>query len=560
MPDPNKLGRDALLALRAFAPKSVGAALGRAARELANAGRKVTRHPHVEFGARTLVDDGCTFEDHVKIGPDSSVFHSRFGRYSYAAFRLWARNAGVGRFTTIGPNVILGMGTHPSRDFVAVHPVFFSPAVRDAFAIHAFNEHAPVNIGSDVWIGANAFVAPGVTIGDGAIVAAGAVVMRDVEPYEIVGGAPSKRLRMRFEAHDVEFLRALLWWELPDDELRLLAADFNDVRALRARLGDARPRPPLGPRGKLPLRDRLQYQVPLILPGFSRLAAVARPQFDAPAVTLADGPRDPTQWYGEFRRRVFDAMNERQFLPIYRMGDGEYSMLVGPQDDPVQRVRRAVSRALGRQGAHKSGTPAYGFEEYTAPELAQTKALLPKLLARIAERGILALALHPLNPGFARFIRPTLDAFDDIPIDVTERNYFPFYFVYALLCGPDRHVLLRNRRVLIVTGPTHGKFEKLAAALGRLGVADLQFVPCHPNKSMLHEIDLSGVKTPVDLVLVGAGIGAANVLMQLEGLSTVCIDSGYCLSALGDPALPRRAYAMPDDEWDPTKLADIPQP
>jgi acetyltransferase-like isoleucine patch superfamily enzyme len=239
MPELKEVGRRALLALQAFAPRSVGSALGNIGRDLANAGRKAARYPHVQFGPRTLVDDGCSFEDHVSIGPDSSLFQSRFGRHSYAAFRLWARNTSVGRFTAIGPNVILGMGRHPSRDYVAIHPAFFSPAHPQAFAVHPFDEHAPVSVGSDVWIGANVFVAPGVTIGDGAIVATGAVVTRDVEPYEIVGGVPSKRIRMRFADDDIELLRGLLWWSLPDDELRRLAAAFHDVRALRAMLAAA---------------------------------------------------------------------------------------------------------------------------------------------------------------------------------------------------------------------------------------------------------------------------------------------------------------------------------
>jgi virginiamycin A acetyltransferase len=53
-------------------------------------------------------------------------------------------------------------------------------------------------IGDDVWIGANALIGSGVAIGQGAIVAAGAVVVKDVEPYSIVGGNPAKLLKYRF--------------------------------------------------------------------------------------------------------------------------------------------------------------------------------------------------------------------------------------------------------------------------------------------------------------------------------------------------------------------------
>lgn len=57
-------------------------------------------------------------------------------------------------------------------------------------------------IGRDVWIGRRAIIMRGITIGDGAIIAANAVVTKDVAPYEIVGGVPAKRIRLRFSEED----------------------------------------------------------------------------------------------------------------------------------------------------------------------------------------------------------------------------------------------------------------------------------------------------------------------------------------------------------------------
>ncbi|TDL73827.1 acyltransferase [Rhodococcus qingshengii] len=50
----------------------------------------------------------------------------------------------------------------------------------------------PVDIGSEVMIGANSTILPGVRIGDGAIVSAGTIVHKDVPAGAFVGGNPMR--------------------------------------------------------------------------------------------------------------------------------------------------------------------------------------------------------------------------------------------------------------------------------------------------------------------------------------------------------------------------------
>lgn len=305
-------------------------------------------------------------------------------------------------------------------------------------------------------------------------------------------------------------------------------------------------------------RERLADELVLNLPGFSRFCAIGIPELDAPATALAPAGKDVAGWFGAFADRVHEAIRTRRHLPIYRMGDGEYSMLVGPRRGLVAEARHMAGRLLRGRPAHRSGDPVYGYEEYDAKELERVRALLREHLTRIAREGILALALHPRNPGFARFIEPVLRYFDDSDIVVTDQNYAPFYFVYGLLCGPRRRGLFEGRHVLVVTGDTPGKFDGLRAGLSALGASGAEFLPCHASKAMLATLDLSQVKRRPDLVLVGAGIGSANVLNQLAPLKTACIDVGYCLTVIGRPEVPRRAYALPDEDFDRFVLADIP--
>jgi acetyltransferase-like isoleucine patch superfamily enzyme len=49
-----------------------------------------------------------------------------------------------------------------------------------------------ITIKEDVWIGMDALILGGVTMGKGAVVAARSLVTKDVAPYTLVGGVPTK--------------------------------------------------------------------------------------------------------------------------------------------------------------------------------------------------------------------------------------------------------------------------------------------------------------------------------------------------------------------------------
>jgi maltose O-acetyltransferase len=85
----------------------------------------------------------------------------------------------VGSDVSIGPEAaILTLGHDPR-----------SPGFAD--------RGGPVTIGNHVWIGYRAIILPGVSIGEGAVIAAGAVVSRDVPPFTIVAGNPSRSIGNR---------------------------------------------------------------------------------------------------------------------------------------------------------------------------------------------------------------------------------------------------------------------------------------------------------------------------------------------------------------------------
>lgn len=92
----------------------------------------------------------------------------------------------------------------------------------------------PTIVGNDVWFGYQSLVMPGVKIGDGAVIGTRSVVTKDVEPYTIVGGAPARVIRKRYDDATIEKLLELKWWDMPDDDVKRLIPDLikGDIDAV----------------------------------------------------------------------------------------------------------------------------------------------------------------------------------------------------------------------------------------------------------------------------------------------------------------------------------------
>lgn len=194
------------------------------------------RDRHLRIG-RMAVARSCTFGRYNTLYDHVDLERVVLGDLSYVSRGARIFNATVGRFCCIGPETLIGLGRHPTRQFVSSHPAFYSTRAQAQLtfvAAQKFEEFLPVTIGHDVWIGARAIVLDGATIGDGAIVAAGAVVAGDVAPYAIVSGVPAQVVRHRFDEATIDAIRRSRWWDLDLDVLRANADAFADPAAFAA--------------------------------------------------------------------------------------------------------------------------------------------------------------------------------------------------------------------------------------------------------------------------------------------------------------------------------------
>ena len=197
---------------------------------------------------------GCCFLSFVMIAscPECGLgYDSRNGEsfeeqvlYHYEIF---GDKLMVGKFCSIAPGVTFIMnGANHKMDGFSTYPfnIFGHGWEKFTPAIEELPFKGDTMIGNDVWIGMDATIMPGVTIGDGAIIAAKSVVVKDVQPYTIVGGNPAKEMKKRFSDDIIAELLDTKWWDW-DLEHALTRAAFlcSLPRSVKKRLRSRFPLP-----------------------------------------------------------------------------------------------------------------------------------------------------------------------------------------------------------------------------------------------------------------------------------------------------------------------------
>lgn len=140
---------------------------------------------------------------------------------------LWAKNEIVigknfylGRYSQIecdaiiGNNVIFGncvalVGRYDHNYQQVGIPTRLASQIRDT-DYNWKGLDSKVIIEDDVWVGYGAIILIGVKIGKGSVIAAGSVVTKDIEPYSIVGGNPTKFIKYRFTKDEINQHESLM--------------------------------------------------------------------------------------------------------------------------------------------------------------------------------------------------------------------------------------------------------------------------------------------------------------------------------------------------------------
>ncbi len=179
----------------------------------------VTRIEKGEYYSETLRK---IFRDYHAVDVGLYTHGGCFRPYSFD------RHTRIGRYCSISETAKGFNRNHP-LNHKSMHAFFFNPELgicgTDTVG------YIPLEIGNDVWIGHNAIVLPNVRkIGDGAVIAAGAVVNKDVPPYGVVVGNPSRVVRFRFDEATIAMLVESRWWNKSIEELKKSTTEFQQFR------------------------------------------------------------------------------------------------------------------------------------------------------------------------------------------------------------------------------------------------------------------------------------------------------------------------------------------
>ena len=188
--------------------------------------KNVITRPNIEVGDYTIYNDFC--DDPKDFEKNNVLYH-----YPINNDKLI-----IGKFCSIAckAKFLMTSGNHTMKSLSTyTFPIFYEEWDETLNVKEAWDNKGDIIIGNDVWIGYDAIIMSGVKIGDGAIIGTRALVTKDVPPYTIVGGAPAKPIKKRYDDDTISKLLEIKWWDWSAEKIQanikcIQAGDIGNLR------------------------------------------------------------------------------------------------------------------------------------------------------------------------------------------------------------------------------------------------------------------------------------------------------------------------------------------
>lgn len=250
--------------------------------------------------------------------------------------------------------------------------------------------------------------------------------------------------------------------------------------------------------------------------------------------TYGYGNTEALEDFEIFERLVSDAIVNKRFLPIYRMADGEFQFLFGKR---LKSGRVKISDLLNtilQRLYLKSQKTSWG-EAFTVEEKRALRRKYIEDLRFIASNGLLGVFWNEnaldAHTEYNSLVEKRLPKILDIDL---RRSYVPFHFPVAFIMK-NTHIWCKGKSVLIVSSLSEENKVLVKSVLEANGVKSVKYLGISKSKAMLDRLDIAEINDSIiDVVLVSAGIGSANILPQLVSFSAPAIDIGGFINCIID--------------------------
>ncbi len=160
-------------------------------------------------GSLKRCGEGVRIHPLSKLAKPEAIELDDYCRICDFAFLWGGKGIYIGKYTDVQPHVVVwGGGELKIEDYVSV-----GPGTVLLTAVYAHKEglrmvdglpdgmtdalYGKLVIKQDVYIGANCTLMPNITVGEGAVIGAASFVNKDIEPWSINVGSPSRKIGER---------------------------------------------------------------------------------------------------------------------------------------------------------------------------------------------------------------------------------------------------------------------------------------------------------------------------------------------------------------------------
>jgi len=261
-------------------------------------------------------------------------------------------------------------------------------------------------------------------------------------------------------------------------------------------------------------------------------------------ITLSSSDVDVDKQYSNLVNRINESMG-RRFLPVIRVSDGEFNLLLGDQfPGPWWPIHIRIKKIFGLLKRKFINTKSFSNATYSGGNDVNTSEIEFIRISAISgvklimKEGVLAAHLSLTNKPFqADYLVPFFSTLEKNKIEINSRNIVPFYFIYPIVLSHYGDFLFENKSVMIIHSAKGEKKNKIINAVKARSASKVIWLSISHNNTFYDHLDVENYIGKADIAFIGAGVAKLLLMEQLSVLNIPIVDIGFAFEVWCNPTL-----------------------